>query len=296
MKAKQARLLGVAAACAISAGMVGVAQAQDEGDSGGSGGSWWDGVDISFGGFIRPEASFSTSSYDNPNNQLGNTFNGRSIPRAAYVPPTFVGAALPLPIVGPLLSGIQGGVTNWTSVPIRTLDPLGALVADADSPGLRGRSSADGTGMPFETVDNDINYQILRAELEMGVQLSQDFKFIARVRGIYDPGEYDEFDARKYENVNGGIQSRPDALYQSTPNYFGYEVEGGGNANPLEWAGENYQVYFPALFLEYNAGPLNMRLGNQQIAWGQAIFFRVFDVVNGLDLRRHSLLDYAQEE
>ncbi|HFW7063475.1 TPA: DUF1302 family protein, partial [Escherichia coli] len=38
------------------------------------------------------------------------------------------------------------------------------------------------------------------------------------------------------------------------------------------------------------------RLGNQSIAWGQAIFFRVLDVVDGLDLRRHSVLDYAQEE
>src|SRR5690606_9887598 len=49
-------------------------------------------------------------------------------------------------------------------------------------------------------------------------------------------------------------------------------------------------------FLDYNRGPINVRLGNQQIAWGQAIFFRVFDVPNGLDLRRHSILDYAQEE
>ncbi|MDP9139421.1 MAG: hypothetical protein M3O62_01340, partial [Pseudomonadota bacterium] len=151
-------------------------------------------------------------------------------------------------------------------------------------------------GQPFETVDNDINYEILRAEVEVGVQISQSFKFIGRVRAIYDPADYDEFDARDYENVRGGISGGYPELYAGSPNYFGYEVEGGGNANPLEWAGENYQVYFPALFLEYNAGALNMRLGNQQIAWGQAIFFRVFDVVNGLDLRRHSLLDYAQEE
>ncbi|TAL05263.1 MAG: DUF1302 family protein, partial [Porticoccaceae bacterium] len=37
-------------------------------------------------------------------------------------------------------------------------------------------------------------------------------------------------------------------------------------------------------------------VGNQQIAWGEALFFRVADVANGLDLRRHSFLDYAQEE
>jgi hypothetical protein len=55
-------------------------------------------------------------------------------------------------------------------------------------------------------------------------------------------------------------------------------------------------VYFPALFLDYNRGPLDVRLGMQQIAWGQALFFRVLDVPDGLDLRRHSLLDYASEE
>jgi hypothetical protein len=55
-------------------------------------------------------------------------------------------------------------------------------------------------------------------------------------------------------------------------------------------------VDFPAMFLEYNHGPLNLRLGNQQIAWGQAIFFRVLDIPDGLDFRRHSVLDYVPEE
>ena len=60
----------------------GTASAQAEGD-----GSFFDGflggVDVSIGGFIRPEVAYSTSSYDNPNNQLGNTFNQRSIARQA---------------------------------------------------------------------------------------------------------------------------------------------------------------------------------------------------------------------
>lgn len=298
MKAKQARLLSVAAACAISAGISGAAHAQDEESDGGG---WFDGIDVSFGGFIRPEASFSTSSFDNPNNQYGNTFNGRSIERQAYLPPNAAGTVIggnlipglnvPQPILD-IVNGITDGLLNWNNIPL----PVNPLVTDARSPGVRGLNTQDGSGTPFQTVDNDWNYQIIRAEAELGVQLSQDFKFIARVRGIYDPGEYDEFDARDHENTVGGISGGYPRLYAGSPNYFDYEVEGGGNPNPLEWTGQNYQIYFPALFLEYNSGPLNMRLGNQQIAWGQAIFFRVFDVVNGLDLRRHSLLDYAQEE
>ena len=52
----------------------------------------------------------------------------------------------------------------------------------------------------------------------------------------------------------------------------------------------------PALYLDYNKGPVWLRVGNQQIAWGEALFFRVFDVVQGLDLRRHSVLGVAAEE
>ena len=43
-------------------------------------------------------------------------------------------------------------------------------------------------------------------------------------------------------------------------------------------------------------GPLWVRIGQQQIAWGEALFFRVADVANGLDLRRHLFLDFGAEE
>ncbi|WP_443586344.1 DUF1302 family protein, partial [Salmonella enterica] len=42
-------------------------------------------------------------------------------------------------------------------------------------------------------------------------------------------------------------------------------------------------------------GPLWIRAGNQQIAWGEALFFRVADQPNGLDLRGH-LFGVAAEE
>lgn len=265
--------------------MAGVAQAQDDYGSDGDDDGWFSGVDFSIGGFIRPEVAYSTSSYDNPNNQLGNVFNERSIPRQAYVPPALLSAiggslGIPLPEIG-----------TWTTLAVPAL-----LASDASSPGLRGVESQTATGAPFERVDNDFNYEILRGEVEVGISFAQDFKLIGRVRAIYDPGWYDDFDAGSVEDRRMGITGGDPALYSGSPNYFEYRVEGDDSPNPLEWAGENYLVYFPALFLEYNKGALNVRAGNQQIAWGQAIFFRVFDVVDGLDLRRHSVLDYAQEE
>jgi len=249
----------------------------DEGNGNGSGESesWFSGMDVSLGGFIRPEFSYSLSSDDNPTNQLGNFYNGRAIARQAYVPPTLAG-----PSVG-----------SWTTTPFPA-----ALASDASSPGLRGVASANGSGRPLERVDNDYNYAIIRGELELGVHFSSSLGLIARLRAIYDPVLYDEFDAHRFDDVLGGIDGGDPALYRGRPNYFEYRVEGDDSPNPLEWAGEDYLLYFPTLVLEYNQGPLNARIGNQQIAWGQALFFRVFDVVDGLDLRRHLVLDYAQEE
>lgn len=255
------------------------AQAQDDN-------SWWDNVDFSLGGFIRPEVAVSTSSDDNPANQRGNTFNERSIARQAYVPPALIGTitqdvlGIPLP-----------DTNTWTTLAVPAL-----LAGDANSPGVRGIDSANNTGSPIRGVDNSFNYQILRGELELGVHLNNDLTLISRLRAIYDPGDYDDFNARSLDGAQGGISGGQPSLYRGKVDYFDYRVEGDKHPNPLEWTGKNYQVYFPALFLEYNHGPLNVRVGNQQIAWGQAIFFRVLDIVDGLDLRRHSLLDYAQEE
>lgn len=55
-------------------------------------------------------------------------------------------------------------------------------------------------------------------------------------------------------------------------------------------------VDIPALYLDYVNGPLWLRVGQQQIAWGEGLFFRVADQPNGLDVRRHFFLDYGSEE
>ena len=69
-----------------------------------------------------------------------------------------------------------------------------------------------------------------------------------------------------------------------------------GHGSALEHNEEDYMLDLPAFYLDYHRGPLWLRAGNPQIAWGEALFFRVFDVVQGLDLRRHSVLGVAAEE
>jgi hypothetical protein len=147
----------------------------------------------------------------------------------------------------------------------------------------------DSTTRSGEDRDQTINMQQFRFQLDGSIKFSQNLTFVAKLRGIYDPDLYRDFDPASIGSHAGG------KLY-GRPKFFTYDVQGLSHPNPLERAGENYMVDFPAFFLDYNSGPLALRLGNQQIAWGQAIFFRVLDVPDGLDFRRHSVLDYVPEE
>jgi hypothetical protein len=122
--------------------------------------------------------------------------------------------------------------------------------------------------------DNDWNLMATRAEVDFQIKFSDNWDAFIKVRGFFDNNIYDDF---------------------GDPNFFEVEMHGKcGTA--LEICGKNYMVDLPSAYLDYNNGPLWVRVGNQQIAWGEALFFRVTDVVNGLDLRRHSFIDWASEE
>ncbi|HVT34800.1 MAG TPA: DUF1302 family protein, partial [Nevskiaceae bacterium] len=253
-------------------------------------------IDVSFSGFLRTETTVSATKEDNPANQLGNVFNGSAQPRRAYTPPGYlpatcagVTARAALGALGSALCPAAGlAVPSWT-----TLAFPGALAGDASTPGLRGTFSAnaDGslTGTPFPLVDNVMNLQLIRGEGEMNVKFGPDLAFIAHLRAVYDPAVYKEFDAHSVDHTitaggaasgglnSGGINGGDPHLYAGKPDYFDYITEGGRKGHRLEWTGRNYQIYLPTLVLDYNHGPLNVRIGNQQIAWGQALFFRVFD-------------------
>ena len=152
------------------------------------------------------------------------------------------------------------------------------------SPLLTDTATRDG-----QNYDQVFNMQQFRFEVDGSVKFSPSFTLIGKLRANYDPDWYHDFDpALSDSHAVGELYGKPD--------FFAYDAAGLSHPNPLEWAGSNYMVDFPALFLEYNDGPVTLRLGNQQIAWGQAIFFRVLDIPDGLDFRRHSVLDYVPEE
>jgi len=144
--------------------------------------------------------------------------------------------------------------------------------------------------------DNDFNMILLRGELGMNARFTDQLRLRMQLRAVFDPNSYSNF------NPASLADSDPAGPLQGKPNLFDYRVDSGGvlqgRKNPagLEFSGERYLIDFPSLYLDYQSGPLNVRFGNQQIAWGQSLFFRVLDVPNGLDLRRHGLLDYVPEE
>ena len=122
--------------------------------------------------------------------------------------------------------------------------------------------------------DNDWNLNITRGQLDIDAKFSDSLKFVAKVRAIYAWDTYDGY---------------------GDTNYFETPLR-GDCATRLEVCGEDYMIDLPSFYLDWNKGSFWLRAGNQQIAWGESLFFRVLDTPNGLDLRRHSALDWASEE
>ena len=125
--------------------------------------------------------------------------------------------------------------------------------------------------------DERWNLMATRAEIDFNMNFTNNLSGFVKVRGYYTADVMDEF---------------------GKPNNFEVNMSGvnGDCGNRLEVCGRNYMIDLPSAYLDYTNGPLWIRFGQQQIAWGEAIFFRVADVPNGLDLRRHSFLDFASEE
>lgn len=146
---------------------------------------------------------------------------------------------------------------------------LGPILAPGVSPTTLTRSAS-------QTEENDFNFLATRLELDVNGQLSDNWALRAKLRAFADH--------------TGSVEDAFDGI-----NIFEQEFDGTGGT-PLESADKDWMVDLPVAYLDYSDGPVWLRMGNQQIAWGEAIFFRVADAPNGLDLRRHSVFDVAAEE
>ncbi|NYZ16127.1 DUF1302 family protein [Azospirillum sp. RWY-5-1] len=127
----------------------------------------------------------------------------------------------------------------------------------------------------IDSSDSPINWMATRLETDISAQFTDSLKGFVRVRALYAPQVYDE----------------PVGYSMFKTGYYH-----GNSATPFEIAGKTGMADLPAAYLDYSEGPLWVRAGNQQIAWGESLFFRVLDVPNGLDLRRHLIFEPVAEE
>jgi hypothetical protein len=263
------------------------------------------GGDLSFNGQFRIEGALSTSGRMSAANQFGLGSNNRPIPRTAGNP---IGTCDPF-----TSSACEYGEpgTPWTT----TLNPggviprfpgdLGNVIGDVVNPGgqPRGVSGSNGVSDTFTryipTRDQDVNYHLLRFEFQPSINWPGGWSFISRLRAVYNPNDYgyQSFSYNRYNDINGGFETgRSIRQYDGKPDQLGYEVDGEQRPLLFEYSNNDFMVDLPAFFVQWTNGNVTARLGNQSVAWGQLLFFRIMDVANGLDLRRHLFLDRAIEE
>lgn len=175
----------------------------------------------------------------------------------------------------------NGNPLNGSSVPNTAVsDPGACALMDILSGGAPGNGACS-LGFIPPTLDKprtdheaDWNVFATRAEVDFEMSISDNLTGFAKLRGYYQPDVFDDY---------GDVD------------HFGVDNH-GNEATVLSISDDNYMLDLPSAYLDYAQGPLWVRIGQQQIAWGEALFFRVADVANGLDLRRHLFLDFGAEE
>lgn len=181
----------------------------------------------------------------------------------------FNGKDVPLEPLGLNLSSVGGLNGLLGSLGLPTL-------SDATQPLFGSAATLPPTGRrDVHTAKNDFNLFATRIEVNMAAAIDANWSARLTVRGYYDWNAYDD---------------------NSDTNFFETQMHSGGGGTPLEYAEKNFMIDLPVATVDYTNGPLFVRMGNQQIAWGEAIFFRVMDVPAGLDYRRHFIFEPAIEE
>ena len=277
-------------------------------------------IDWNISGFVRQEIAYSIAGNNNELNQMGNVFNDRitahythagwgSGANAAALTTTVINdasvggffqqaavAAVPVaPSPGQLdVKTVAAGAATISPVNCRfghvnaidtgstglaasggfrgVLCPNGggSVFVPGVTPGVAG-AAAQGFSVQGAGLNDDINFNLFntRAEIDIQARITRDLSVFFKFRGYFDATSHftDGRIGNLFENPFWGRRS---AIGEYSTPSFVFDL--------------------PAAYLDYSVGRLWIRFGNQTIAWGEAYFFRVMDVINGLDLRRHLTL------
>lgn len=131
----------------------------------------------------------------------------------------------------------------------------------------------------FQDEGRDLSLFALRNELDFSWRYSDGLTGFARLRTWSE------------------LAYHIDDAYDSDVDPFaGDEFPGNGSLLSFPTRSDTVLVDLKQAYIDVNQGSWWLRVGKQQIAWGESIFFRSLDMVNSLDLRRHSIFDVISEE
>ncbi len=279
--------------------------------------------DLSLSGLVRQEIAWGLASNGNELNLMGSVFNDRitphythpawgsgsnaRIPTTTFVNADGVAGFFEQGAAATLAGGARAGIRT-VAAGANTLSPvncrfghLNAIAAGstglAGNGSLRGVLCPNGGGSAFVPgVSPGVAGTAASGFSDQGAALEDDFNF-----NLFNTRLELDVQARFNDALAGFVKLRAyvDATSRFTDGHVGNLFENsfwGTRSTLTEWATPDVVIDVPAAYLDFNDGPLWIRVGNQSIAWGEAYFFRVMDVVNGLDLRRHLTLGPGGEE
>lgn len=131
---------------------------------------------------------------------------------------------------------------------------------------------------------NDWNVFATKSEIDISMNFTNDLTGFVKFRGYYQPDVFEEVEDSAFVDGQGGKANHFNVPYH------------GNEATYLSMSDNDYMIDIPSLYFDYAKDKLWVRVGQQQIAWGEALFFRVADLANGLDYRRHFIFDFGAEE
>ncbi|MEM7465809.1 MAG: DUF1302 family protein [Pseudomonadota bacterium] len=277
-------------------------------------------------GFIRQEVAYRISGDDNENNRMGSAFNNRITPHFTHT--DWAGgvnstAATETFINDAGVAGFfqQGAVAALGRTPLpnergirtvaagsHTRSPVNCRFGRNNALGVGG-GGLDGTGAFAGVLCPNGGGTDFVPGVDPAITGSQASGFSAQGAGLNDELHFNTFNTRAELHVEARLNDYFSAFvklraYADVSSAFTDGRVGdlfrnpywGSNSTVTELAGNRSVIDLPAAYINFNRGPLWIRAGNQTIAWGEAYFFRVMDVVNGLDLRRHMVLSPGGEE
>ena len=231
-------------------------------------------VDWNITGFVRQEVSVRTTDQGNVTNGYQNHDNANN-----RINPGFGGLGGANGVTPLNNNNISSGTLSYDARPGAGFGgcgpvggPPGTNVCDRNADGINDFAGDLSGEVPFNMFNT-------RAELEIQAKFNESVAAYMRVRAYFDGSSIFADD-----NVRIGKHFKTDAGF------------GGNRGNLLELQNDDAMIDIPSLYADINFGSAWFRVGQQQIAWGEALFFRVFDIANGLDLRRHLFFDVGAEE